>query len=302
MKGLFFGSKRLGLAVLQCICHREPQIGWHIVHPADFDDPRGTVAEFEYFAKQNNFEISNVRSQVEARKVINSVKPDIIFVCGWYWLFSESDLKVPSYGVWGIHNSLLPKYRGGSPLVWSLINGDPVVGTSIFRVSEGVDSGPILHQIEIVVNPSSTVGIVLREIEQRLVNELPQKWSALLAGNAVLTEQDHSKATYCGQRYEYDGRINWARCAKEVHNFVKAQSDPYPGSFCFLGEKKLQLIDTKTYDGTFYGTPGQVLRISDESVLISCGESTALEVFSVKLNGVFFASPKVVTSMKVRLD
>ncbi len=302
MKGLFFGSKSLGLAMLQNLFLCDPQIEWQVVHPDDVGDARSIVDDFDDFAKRNNIALSVVKNQIEGRAVLNNVQPDIVFVCGWYWLFNEMDLKVPSLGIWGIHNSLLPKYRGGSPLVWALINGDEIVGTSVFKLSSGIDSGPILHQIEIDVQPDWTIGNVLRQIEDRLIKELPAKWTALLNGDADLVEQDHGNASYCGQRFEHDGRINWALSSREIHNFINAQADPYPGAFCFLGKKKLQLLETKICEGKFYGTPGQVLHRSIGSVIISCGATTALELVSLKYNGSIYASPEVVVSMRFRLE
>ena len=222
-------------------------------------------------------------------------------MCGWYWLFDSSVLHFFDFGLWGIHNSLLPKYRGGAPLVWSIINGDHLVGSTIFKISEGLDDGEILHQVKIKNEFNDDISILLSKIEDKLINDLPHYWRLLLSNTAVLKKQDAYKATYCGQRTNLDGLINWSQGAEDVHNFIRAQVSPYPCAFSYLFEEKIYFLQSKVIKITYYGTPGQILKINNSSVYISCGNETVIEVFKIISCGTVYAANQILNSLRFRL-
>jgi len=278
-------------------------VDWTIVHPNDLEDRRSVFPQWEQAANELDVDIHLSTSKAETKAILRELKPDIAFVCGWYQLLDSQVLGMIPSGAWGIHNSLLPKYRGGSPLTWSIIQGDEFVGSSVFQLSDNVDSGSILHQISIRNEASDDVSTILEKIESALLRELPDKWLTLLEGTARLTEQNEQEATYSGQRIEWDGLIDWSKEATDVHNFVRAQSRPYPCAFTFLGDLRLRLLRTRVKSGRFYGTPGQVLqRNSGEgSVLISTGNQTAIEIVSVLSGEHSVAASSAISSTRSRL-
>jgi methionyl-tRNA formyltransferase len=279
---VFLGSKPLGLALLKCLYQATPNAKWTIIHPNDEVDARSNIKDFQDFAKEHNLDLLVAGNSRAAQEMLSDIKPDVGFVCGWYWLFKAEVLDAIPQGLWGMHNSLLPKYRGASPLVWSIINGDDCVGSTIFRIREGMDDGEILHKVSIKLNDSQNIADILGVIENKMLQELPQKWANLIEGNAVLAMQDESQATYCGQRNETDGLIDWNKPAKEIHNFVRAQTKPYPCAFTYLAGKKIKILSTKVFEGTYYGTPGQVLKRNEKTTLIACGNNTSLEILEVE--------------------
>lgn len=297
---VFLGSKALGLSVLQCLIKASLSLKWTVIHPADSADARSDYAEFQVFAKANNLEILLANSGSEAKARIASLRPDIGFVCCWYWLIDGQTLDAVHGGLWGIHNSLLPKYRGGAPLVWSIINGDKIVGTTVFRILEGMDDGDVLLHVPVELQPDQGIAEALEAIEKRLVELLPEKWAQLMAGNAVVTVQDQNAATYCGQRAEADGLIEWEKSASDVHNFIRAQSTPYPCAFSYLADEKIKMLKSKVFAGVHFGTPGQVLQRQTGSVMISCGYNTAISITSVGVHEDARASDPFQTLKSVR--
>src|SRR3546814_7145236 len=89
------------------------------------------------------------RKRTEVNAMSTDLAPAALFACGWYWLLSGEHLDKVPLGCFGVHNSLLPKYRGWAPLVWSIINGDREVGVSVFKFSTGVDDGDLLLQVPV---------------------------------------------------------------------------------------------------------------------------------------------------------
>lgn len=303
VRALFLGSKALGLNVFVCLADAYPGVSWTIIHPDDAGDPRSCIAEFCAMADAKGVAFHVVRGQAEACALVAKLAPEIGFVCGWYWLFSAADIDAFPKGLWGIHNSLLPKFRGGAPLVWTILSGEREVGSTVFRISAGMDDGDVLLQVRIELAPHEDVADALRRINQGLLKRLGDKWSALLEGRAVLSPQDESQATWCGQRSDEDGGIDWSRPAQALHDFIRAQAPPYPGAWSWLAGKRLRVTKARPFSGVFFGTPGQVLRRMGDTVLVSCGANTALELLAVSVEGV--ADPQapsaIIRSVKDRL-
>ncbi|RQO54544.1 hypothetical protein DBV14_12920 [Variovorax sp. KBW07] len=303
-RAVFIGSKSLGLAIFECLYAETPGLQWTVVHPDDRSDARSNLGDFSAFASKHGIEFFVPSTPIEAREMLAAIKPDIGLVCGWYWLLDAATLDSIPRGLWGMHNSLLPKYRGNAPLVWSIINGDKTVGSTVFRLAEGMDSGEVLCQVELQLGESDTVGEVLEAIQRALVQELPARWTALLAGRAELSTQDESMATYCGSRQEADGLVSWGKTASEIHDFIRAQAPPYPAAFSFLRSQKVRLLRSSVFRGTYFGTPGQVLRRLDESVLVACGGNTAIELLRVSTDscGESVTVTQILGSMKDRFS
>jgi methionyl-tRNA formyltransferase len=249
-----------------------------------------------------NLELLIPSSSTESGKMLKSINADIGIVCGWYWLIDEDVLTSTPGGLWGIHNSLLPKYRGSSPLVWSILNGDKYVGSTMFKISTGMDDGPILHQISLEIGENDDISTVLLSLQKRLVDEIPHRWSELIANRAKLVHQNESEVTFCGKRIAEDGLIDWGKDAKATHDFIRAQAPPYPGAFSFLAGEKVEILKSKMVDGIFHGIPGQILRRGASSIVVSCGNNTAIEILQLRLKGIIRAPNQVATSIRLRFS
>lgn len=300
-KAVFLGSKDLGLSILEALYSNSQGIKWTIIHPDDSKDARSNLKGFQSFACSCDLELMVSSSAKMTKQLLTNLSPDIGFVCGWYWLLDSEALYLVPNGLWGIHNSLLPKYRGGAPLVWSIINGDQVVGSSVFKISEGMDDGDILYQVSVENSKEDDVGSLLRKIEEKLLAQLPEKWGQLISGIPPLLTQNENDATYCGQRSEADGLIDWSKTASELYDFIRAQTRPYPGAFSRLDGKTVRFLKSRIHPGKYFGTPGQVLRVNDRSVIMSCGGHTALEIIDVFADGNVALPSRVLKSVQYRL-
>lgn len=100
---------------------------------------------FIAYAKEYDLDLLVSKSKSVTHEMVKDHQPDLCFVNGWYQLLLEDTLAIPKFGTVGIHHSLLPKYRGGSPLVWQIINNEEEIGTSVFYLDKGMDSGDIVN-------------------------------------------------------------------------------------------------------------------------------------------------------------
>jgi methionyl-tRNA formyltransferase len=160
---------------------------------------------------------------------IQSIKPDIILAIGWYYKIPKSILDIPKYGTWGIHASLLPKYAGGAPLVWAIINGEKETGVTLFRLDEGMDSGDIIYQKKFIIKQQDTI----KEVYNKAIKVSKEILIKALKDpdNIVFKPQDKNKLEYWPQRSPENGLIDFSRPGIEIYNFIRAQVPPYPGAF-----------------------------------------------------------------------
>ncbi len=285
MRVLFVGSKRQGLQALRSVQAAVVDSLVGLVTIDDRDDARSVFDELLSTAAVSGIPgvVATSRSDSEAR--ISEFQPDLVVVVGWYWLLSSEILSLPRLGFVGVHNSLLPRYRGSSPLVWALIRGDQQVGSSLFGFADRMDAGPIWAQRSLPVEPHDYVGDVLARLEVATVEMLSSTLPGILNGTAVPSIQDEAGATYCAPRAAEDGEIDWQRSDTDVYRFVRAQSSPYPGAFTTVGSKKLTIWRARPATEPFLGTPGQVVAHPDGWTGVACGGGTALILESVELDG-----------------
>lgn len=301
-KAVFLGSKKLGLEIFRLLHEISSGIEWLVIHPNDISDVRSYEAFFLTYCQEKKINFQSVNKVSEAKALVEIFGPTIGFVSGWYWLLDNEFLSYFNSGLWGLHNSLLPKYRGCSPLVWSVINGDNEVGATLFKISDGIDNGDIAHQFKVTISNEDNIATILHKIESIVMSQLPSIWPRLIDNNMTLIQQDSSKASYCCQRTPQDGLIEWNKNAREVHNFIRAQSAPYAFAFSYLNGNKISLYDSTVIEGTYFGIPGQIIRKSKEEIIVSCGCNSAISVSGFLQNGAEINSSSLIKSIKDRFS
>jgi methionyl-tRNA formyltransferase len=297
---IFLGSKRFGLSMLKALLSADADLSWTVIHPDDQEDARSALADFEGFCQAEGLAFMRVSGPMEANDLLVLRQAEFVFVCGWYWLLPKSVLACGSK-FFGIHNSLLPKYRGGAPLVWAIMRGDARVGSSLFGITPGMDDGRLYLQVAVDMDENADIGYALSGIEQEFAQDLPRAWTHIVRHQVEGQEQDHSQATFGAQRVEADGLIDWERSARRVHDFVRAQTRPYPGAFTWIGDRKIRVWRTRIVPATHYGTPGQVISRRRDEVVVACGEDTALAVVEAGAEDGVVSLSEIFPSLKIRL-
>lgn len=173
---------------------------------------------------------------------IDGANPDIILVAGWHHMIPRNIYE--QYLTLGLHASLLPRYRGGAPLVWALINGEVQTGVSLFRIGEGVDAGVVLDQVRFDIEPLDTINDLLLKAEsasKKLVVDLLPNLERLSAGLGDVSGID--KFPIWPQRSPEDGNVKMLGTpyAIQLQNFIRAQTRPYPGAFVAIGNETVKL-------------------------------------------------------------
>ncbi len=302
-KTVFIGSKNFGLEILKKMHSLDPNSLIGVITLDDSKDARSVLEEFrKYCCLENDIELHIAKNKKAFNQIIRNLKPDRCIVACWYWLIEKEILDSVKYGLIGIHHSSLPKYRGGSPLVWQIINGEKTIGSSIFSFTEGMDSGPIWKQFFVSLNEEDSIKTILEKLETQILDWFDKNYIKFLNHEIIPHPQSKKGLSYCAQRFSFDGKIDWTKSARDINNFIRAQSHPYPGAFTHYREKKLIIWKARLVDMIYYGTPGQVARVTKEGVYVICGDSKSILLETVQREEApMKPANKVLKSFKVRL-
>jgi len=211
----------------------------------------------------------------------------------WRCLIEQSVFTFPVYGSYNIHDSLLPKYRGSSPMNWAMINGEGYTGVTFYRIENRADSGDIFSQIRIPIEFSDYAMDVLYKVTEAYGDAVVSGINAVLNQDTPI-KQSEEKATYCAKRIPEDGLLNFNEPIVSIYNKIRALSCPFPGAFAFYKGRKTKInrasIMRKTYKYIGF-IPGYLL--NSESVLVLCKEGIlCIAEIEVVINGKKVTDPK----------
>ena len=298
---VFLGSKRVGLRCLEAMLNSAPGTVVAIVTMDDRNDVRTVHEEIVAFAKQRRLPLHSLTRRSDLPPILGKYQPDLCMVVGWYWLIPAALLTAVPSGFAGVHFSLLPAYRGSSPLVWALINGETETGVSLFSFAEEVDAGDIWGQRRVAIGRAEYIGTVLARLEDEATSLVRDVYPRMIKGDIRPVPQDHSKATFCAPRTPEDGLIDWTWPVERVARFVRAQSRPYPGAFTqVVGERVT--IWRATDGGAAAGSPGQIVRQDEAKSLILCGDQRGLLIEEAQRGSAVGSLSSVVRAVPDRVD
>jgi methionyl-tRNA formyltransferase len=207
-------------------------------------------------------------------EAIRALAPDLLVVIGWSRLIRDELLEVPPRGCVGCHASLLPRHRGRAPVNWAMIRGETLVGNTMMLLAPGADTGDIVDQRAIGVDPEDTCATVYAKVGDAGADMLRQHLPALLAGTAPRRRQRADEGDLLPKRTPAMGITDWTRTARAIHDWIRAQTLPYPGAFTCLDGRKVMLWRSlvPTQRQTSGSTrPGEVLGGGADGVRIGTG-------------------------------
>lgn len=175
---------------------------------------------------------------------IRALEPDVVVTAAFGQILSDAFLAIPKFAVLNVHASLLPKYRGSSPIQWSIINGDEKTGITIMKTVKAVDAGDVLLEKETEIGKKETAGELFDRLAILGGEAIVEAISLVESGKATFTPQDESKVTHCSMINKGDGLVDFSKSAKEIDCFVRGMT-PWPSAYTHIGEKNLKIFDVK---------------------------------------------------------
>jgi len=227
----------------------------------------------------------------EFAEEIKNTGVDLIVVASYGQLISDAFLKIPPKGCINIHPSLLPKYRGSSPINHTILNGDKQTGITIFKIVKKMDAGPIIKQLSVDIKDNETavtLGAKLAELSSLM---LPELFDGIEKGTIKLTPQDESKVTFAPKFSKKDGEIDWGKSSREIGNQIKALQ-PWPGVYTYfqpIGKSslKLEICEAAEYinEKEYESAAGTLVEIKDGILIFLCRDNSKLMITKLKPAG-----------------
>ena len=205
----------------------------------------------------------------ELREEFVALNADLAILAFVSQIVPEHVFNAPRRGSICFHPSLLPKYRGASAINWALIKGETVTGLTLFWVDRGIDTGPILLQKEVPVDPEDTTGsLYFNKIFPLGIEAIGEAVDLIKRGNPPRIVQDESKASYDPPCRDEHAKIDWSKPALEVHNLIRG-CDPQPGAHATYDGKMVRIFDARLQNGAKRATAGQVTDIGTNEITIA---------------------------------
>ncbi|MFF5454927.1 methionyl-tRNA formyltransferase [Streptomyces sp. NPDC012950] len=274
MRVVMFGYQTWGHRTLQALLVSEHDVVTVVTHPKSehayekiWSDSVADPAE----AHGVPVVIRNRPDDEELFQVLKEADPDIIVANNWRTWIPPRIYTLPRHGTLNVHDSLLPKYAGFSPLIWALLNDEPEVGVTAHLMDEVLDAGDIVLQKAVAVGPKDTATDLFHKTVDLIAPVTVGALDPIASGQKEFTPQDRSRATFFHKRAEEDIRIDWTWPAADLERLVRAQSAPYSSAFTFHRGKRLEVVSAVVSEQRYGGTPGRISYQEGEGVVIVAG-------------------------------
>lgn len=279
---VYFGTPSFSASVLDALVQTryKPQL---VVTMPDKKQGRAQVLApppVKLVAQQHNIPVvqpATLDSNFELEK-----EYDLFLVFAYGLLIPQRILEMPKHGAVNVHASLLPQYRGASPVQHALLSGDATTGITLMLMDQKMDHGPIIAQHEISIDEQETYATLIQKIAQQTTPLLQTTLPKWLSGEIQPTPQNHANATYTSMLTTQDARIDWNNSAQRIERMVRA-FNPKPGAFTFWNNKRLKIMRaelTTAQSSLPFGT----VSVENNNLLIACND-LFLKINDLQLEG-----------------
>ena len=228
---------------------------------------------------------------------LREINADIFVVAAFGQILTQELLDVPRYGCINVHASLLPKYRGASPIQWAILNGDKKTGVTIMQMGPGLDDGDIIMQEEVEIAPDDTGGTLFEKLSEIGGSVCCMALTAIEAGGGERHPQDESQSSYVGMIKKEMGHIDFNKSADEICRYVRGLR-PWPVCYTYLGAATMKIweasrepflenmLGEKLIGNIFANQtrPGTVVHVDKDHLLVQTGDGF-LSIKEVQMEG-----------------
>ncbi len=273
MKVVMFGYQTWGHRTLQALLASRHDVCLVVTHPASDHVYESIWADsVEDLARGAGIEVFLAkRPTPELIERVTALAPDVMVANNWRTRLPGELFEIPRYGSLNLHDSLLPKFTGFSPVIWSLISGASHTGLTAHLMDAELDTGDILVQRAVEITPASTGTSLVLDTLDLVPEVLAESLDRLESGTAVPIPQDLGERTFFHKRSDRDSLVDWSWPAADIERFIRALSDPYPNAYSYFRGERLRLIASHVSRCTYGGTAGRVFIEEDGGMVIVAG-------------------------------
>ncbi len=262
MRIVFFGSPDFGASSLRALVGSPHQIVAVVSQP---DRPAGrghvaTAPPVKRLAVETDLTILQPEkaSDPEFIDALRALEPDAFVVAAYGQILRQRLLDVPALGTLNVHASLLPRWRGASPIAAAILNGDEVTGVSLMQMVRGLDAGPVVAKVEVPISPHDTTGSLEARLAEAGATLLAQSLDGWASGKLTISPQDDSLVTYAPQLTRADALLDWSLSAIELWQAVRA-FNPWPVAHTHWRGEELRIHEVWPVEYGGGAPPGTVL-------------------------------------------
>lgn len=245
------------------------------------------------FSPVKQFGIDNEIEVIQPKKIkdekiiekIKEINPDLIVVVAYGKILPKEIIDIPKYGIINVHSSLLPKYRGASPIHSAILNGDTKSGVSIMYIEEGLDSGDVILQESCDILENDTLGTLHDKLKDLGAIGLEKALKLIEAEKVEVTKQDESLATFVKPITKEQAKIDWNNTKEVIFNQVRGLN-PFPAAHTFNEkDENIKIYKTEKLDKEYEGQNGQIVDIINKKGPVVKVKNGALVLLEVKFQG-----------------
>lgn len=221
----------------------------------------------------------------ESVEILKTYEADVFVVAAFGQILSKEILTMPRLGCINIHASLLPKYRGSSPINWCIINGEKETGVTIMQMDEGVDTGDILSIEKVAIADNETAESLFEKLSKVGAKLIVDTLVRLERGEITPVKQNDVESSHTKMMSKSLGRIDWRKSAEEIERFVRGLNS-WPSAYTYINGKSVKLWRCEVADREFEGKEkaGEILNVTKDSVEVACGKGI-LRICELQLEG-----------------
>ena len=292
MRVVFMGTPDFSVGTLKAIIEAGHEVAAVVTQP---DKPKGRskalvcspVKEEAMSHELRILQPQRARDE-EFIQELKAINADVFVVVAFGQILPSSIINMPPYGCINVHASLLPKYRGASPIQWAVIDGCEYSGVTIMKMDEGIDTGDILKTEEVKLNPKETGGSLFERLSDVGARLLVETLEELEAGTVVPVPQNDAESTYVKMLDKSFGKMDFNEDAVKIERLIRGLN-PWPSAFTFINGKMLKVWDADVISDDSVcqlrdGEPGEVVEIDKESFTVACGNGYLI-IKEVQLEG-----------------
>ncbi len=272
MRVVFFGSPDFAVPSLDAVVGAGHEVTLVVSQPAKPAGRKGELREPAVAERAGTRGIPRFQPPTlkpdDAVARLAAENADVFVVVAYGKILAQRVLDLPRVSCVNVHGSILPRWRGASPIQASLLAGDDETGVSIMKMEAGMDTGPVYAALRTPIGERETAGELTDRLAALGAGLLVETLPKIASGDVAPVPQDVRRATTCPKIRREDGRVDWTRPAIEIVRRARAFS-PWPGLFTFRGGDRIKLAGVVESPGG-EGAPGTVLSV-DERVVVSCG-------------------------------
>ena len=288
MKTIFMGTPEFAIPSLKVVSKNTDLRA--IFTKEDKVNARGNKIIFspvKQFGIDNEIEVIQPK-KVKDEKIIKKIKeinPDLIVVVAYGKILPKEIIDIPKYGIINVHSSLLPKYRGASPIHSAILNGDTESGVSIMYIEEGLDSGDVILQESCDILENDTLGTLHDKLKDLGAIGLEKALKLIEDGKVEATKQDESLATFVKPITKEQTKIDWNNTKEVIFNQIRGLN-PFPAAHTFNEKNEnIKIYKTEKLDKEYEGKNGQIVDIINKKGPVVKVKNGALVLLEVKFQG-----------------